>query len=111
MEAVSGGRGDADARGALARLGRDGRLADVVVAKLSAGQRRRVAIAAVVARRPELWLLDEPHAGLDSAGRDLLDSLVREAVLAGGTVLLASHQGERAGPPASRPVPLAGRRL
>jgi len=111
FSARAAGRGDGDARGALARLGLDGRLADVVVAKLSAGQRRRVAIAAVVARRPELWLLDEPHAGLDSAGRDLLDSLVREAVLAGGTVLIASHEVERAGALASRTVTMAGGRI
>ena len=49
----------------------------------SAGQRRRVALAVLVARRPELWLLDEPHAGLDAAGRDSLDGLVREAAADG----------------------------
>ncbi len=38
--------------------------------RLSAGQRRR-ALAVLVARSPELWLLDEPHAGLDAAGRDV----------------------------------------
>ena len=37
--------------------------------KLSAGQRRRVALAVLTARWPELWLLDEPHAGLDAAAR------------------------------------------
>jgi heme ABC exporter ATP-binding subunit CcmA len=79
---------------AMARLGLDGRLRDVPAAKLSAGQRRRVALAAVVARRPELWLLDEPHAGLDSGGRDLLDELVREAAAGGATVILASHEHE-----------------
>ena len=64
----------------MARLGLDGRLRHVPVAELSAGQRRRASVAALVARRPELWLLDEPHAGLDADGRDLLDALVREAV-------------------------------
>ena len=77
-------------------------------AKLSAGQRRRVALAAVVARQPELWLLDEPHAGLDAAGRDLLDDLVREAAAAGATVLLASHELERAAALATRTVVIAG---
>src|SRR2546425_8116191 len=56
---------------AMAQLGLDGRLRDVSVNKLSAGQRRRVALAVVVARWPELWLLDEPHAGLDAEHRDL----------------------------------------
>jgi heme ABC exporter ATP-binding subunit CcmA len=93
---------------AMARLGLDGRLRDVPAGRLSAGQRRRVAVAAVVARRPELWLLDEPHAGLDSGGRDLLDELVREAAAGGATVLLASHEHERAAALASRTVVMVG---
>ena len=56
----------------------------------------------VVARRPDLWLLDEPHAGLDAAGRDLLDDLVRDAAAAGATVLLASTSWS--GPPPSPPA-------
>jgi heme ABC exporter ATP-binding subunit CcmA len=93
---------------ALARLGLDGRLRDVAVAKLSAGQKRRAAIAALLARRAELWLLDEPHAGLDAAGRDLMDQLVREATAGGATVLLASHELERARGLADRVVGMAG---
>src|SRR5438874_5589813 len=110
--AVRAARGDQGAVDpALARLGLDGRLRRTMVGKLSAGQRRRVAIAAVVVRAPDLWLLDEPHAGLDAAGRDLLDSLVREAVLGGATVLIASHEVERAGVLASRTVTMAGGRI
>src|SRR4051794_7831974 len=59
----------------MERLGLTGRLADVPVGKLSAGQRRRVALAVLVARAPELWLLDEPHAGLDADHRDVLDAI------------------------------------
>jgi heme ABC exporter ATP-binding subunit CcmA len=98
----------ASAGEAMARLGLDGRLRDVPVAKLSAGQRRRVAVAAVVARRPDLWLLDEPHAGLDAAGRDLLDALVGEAAARGATVVLASHELDRASAIATRTVVMAG---
>ncbi len=87
---------------ALQRLGITGRLPATAVGALSAGQRRRVALAALVARRPELWLLDEPHAGLDAEHRDLLDSLVREAAAGGATVLIASHEHERAGALAAR---------
>ena len=57
----------------LERLGLAGRLAEVPVQRLSAGQKRRTALACLVARRAQLWLLDEPHAGLDAAGRDDLD--------------------------------------
>jgi heme ABC exporter ATP-binding subunit CcmA len=91
------GATDAEVRSAVARLGLGGRLASTKVARLSAGQRRRVAMAALVARRPELWLLDEPHAGLDAEGRDLVDSLLRTAATAGATVLVASHELDRAG--------------
>ena len=106
--ARAAGRGSAEAEAALGRLGVTGRLLDVPVGRLSAGQRRRVAVAAVAARRPALWLLDEPHAGLDAAGRDLLDGLVREAAAEGATVVLASHELERARSLSDRGVLVAG---
>ena len=81
---------------------------DALARQLSAGQRRRTALAVVAARRPELWLLDEPHAGLDAAGRDLLDALVVDAAAAGATVVLASHELERATHLATRRVVVAG---
>ena len=57
---------------ALERVGLTGRLRTTPAGRLSAGQRRRVALAALLARRPALWLLDEPHAGLDATSRALL---------------------------------------
>lgn len=99
-------RADADA--AMARLDLDGRLASVPVARLSAGQRRRTALAILVARRPRLWLLDEPHAALDQAGRDLVDGLMADAVAAGATVVFASHELDRAQAVAHRQVTVAG---
>jgi heme ABC exporter ATP-binding subunit CcmA len=84
------------------------RLAGVAVNRLSAGQRRRTALACLVARRAQLWLLDEPHAGLDAAGRDELDSTLRAAVAAGATVIVASHELERAGSLATRIVDVVG---
>ncbi len=90
------GATDAEIVPAMAALGLDGRLRTVPVAGLSAGQRRRTAMAVLVCRRPRLWLLDEPHAGLDRAGRDLIDDLIRRAVSSGATVMLASHEADRA---------------
>ena len=92
----------------LARLGLAGRLASVQVSRLSAGQRRRVAVASLLLRPAQLWLLDEPHAGLDADGRDLLDELTREAAADGATVVFASHEADRARALASRMVTMAG---
>lgn len=102
------GAAPTDIDAALHACGLAGRLADLVVARLSAGQRRRTSLACVLARRPELWLLDEPHAGLDQDGRDLLDRLVHRAVTEGATVIMASHELDRAEALAHRVVTIAG---
>ena len=68
---------------ALDRLGLSQRLASLPVRRLSAGQQRRTAIAALLARRAALWLLDEPHSGLDAAGRDDIDAVLRQATASG----------------------------
>jgi ABC-2 type transport system ATP-binding protein len=102
--ACRAGRSDIEA--ALGVVGLAARLRDVPVGRLSAGQRRRTALACLLARRPELWLLDEPHAGLDSDARDLLDRLARQAVDAGATVIMSSHELDRAETLADRTVTL-----
>jgi heme ABC exporter ATP-binding subunit CcmA len=81
---------------ALDRLGLTGRLRTTAAGRLSTGQRRRTALAVVVARGPELWLLDEPHAGLDAGGRHTVDELVDEAAAGGAAVVIASHEDVRA---------------
>jgi len=105
------GASDQEVAAALARLGLDGRLRDVAVRRLSAGQRRRTALACLIVRRARLWLLDEPHSTLDADGRDELDRLLREAAGAGATIMLASHELERAGSVATRTVVVSGGRL
>lgn len=100
------GASPAEIGAAMERLGVAERLAGVTVRRLSAGQKRRTALACLVARRAELWLLDEPHAGLDAAGRDELDAVLQQAVASGATVVLASHELERAGALAHRAVEL-----
>jgi len=89
---------------AMSRMGVAERLADVPVRKLSAGQKRRTSLACLVARRAQVWLLDEPHAGLDAAGRDELDATLEQAARSGATILVASHELERAGGLATRSV-------
>lgn len=106
--AATVGASDAEVASAMKRMNVDGRLATVKASQLSAGQRRRTALASLIVRRAEIWLLDEPHAGLDAAGRDELDGLLRDAVAAGATVVLASHESERASGLATRVVTVDG---
>jgi heme ABC exporter ATP-binding subunit CcmA len=106
--ARAAGATTAEADAAIERLEIEPRLRSISVGRLSAGQRRRTSIASMVARRPRLWLLDEPHAGLDQAGRDVVDELIRDAAAAGATVLVASHELERARSIAPRVVTIAG---
>jgi len=98
------GATSAEVDATMQRMGIDGRLAQQKVSLLSAGQKRRCALACLVVRRAELWLLDEPHAGLDASGRDEIDAIIREASSSGATVLIASHELERAKGLATRSV-------
>lgn len=62
---------------------------------LSGGQKRRVAIAGVLAMKPEILILDEPTAGLDPKGRDeILDQIAKLKEETGITVILVSHSME-----------------
>jgi len=99
---------ESEVSAAMATMRIDGRLAGVKASQLSAGQRRRCALASLIVRRAEIWLLDEPHAGLDAAGRDELDALLRSAVASGATVVLASHERDRALGLATRTVTIDG---
>ena len=72
-------------------------LAEVPVRMLSTGQRKRAALARVVASGAPVWLLDEPGNGLDDASLALLGSAVEQHLAAGGILVAASHQ----------PLPLA----
>jgi heme exporter protein A len=81
---------EAVARAACARLGLD-RLRELEVRKLSAGQRRRVALARLLAAPRPLWLLDEPLAPLDAEQRDLFGAVMAEHLDGGGLILAAVH--------------------
>lgn len=91
--------------GALKDVGIGEELFDVSPLALSGGQKRRVAIAGVLAMEPEILVLDEPMAGLDPAGRkeifELLKKLHRERKI---TVLLVSHSMEDVAEYASRVI-------
>jgi heme exporter protein A len=65
--------------------------ADLPVRVLSAGQRRRVVMARVLAARAALWMLDEPFTNLDAAGTELVCELLAEHVRGGGMALVVAH--------------------
>lgn len=88
----------ADADQVIETLGL-GPLLGLEVRKLSAGQRRRLALARLVASPRPLWLLDEPMAPLDTARREMFGALMSDHVRRGGMILAAVHD----------PLPLATR--
>ena len=67
---------------------------DEPVRTLSGGRARWAALAGVLAMHPEVVLLDEPAAGLDTAGRDRLLSIIRTELAAGHTLIIATHTPE-----------------
>ena len=67
-------------------------LAQVPVRFLSTGQRKRASIARVLASKADIWLLDEPYNGLDSASCVRLDQAITTHAANGGIVLVAAHQ-------------------
>jgi heme exporter protein A len=77
-------------RSSLERTG-VGTCADLPARVLSAGQRRRVAMARVLAFQADLWLLDEPYTNLDGSGSSLLSALLAEHVGRGGLALVVAH--------------------
>lgn len=102
------GASEAEMSEAMHRMGITAALAGRRVGAMSTGQRKRVALACLVTRRAELWLLDEPHSGLDAAGRDELDEVLRAAAHAGATIVLASHESDRAERLGARVVSMSG---
>jgi heme exporter protein A len=65
--------------------------AHLPAAFLSAGQRRRLSLARLIAIKRPIWLLDEPAAALDSAGQSLFTGLMRDHLAQGGMVIAATH--------------------
>jgi heme exporter protein A len=86
------GLGAVDIGRALAAVGLDD-LADLPAAYLSAGQRRRLSIARLMAVKRPIWLLDEPTSALDAAAQERLSGLMRAHLAEGGLILAATHGG------------------
>ena len=92
-DAAGGGAVETDERveAALERVGLL-RLAEPPAQLFSQGQRRRLALARLLAVPRPLWLLDEPTAGLDAASREAFAALMADHLAAGGMILAATHE-------------------
>jgi len=66
--------------------------ADMITRRLSAGQRRRVALARLLLSGGSLWVLDEPTSNLDQRGQGLLSELIGSHLERGGVAVVATHQ-------------------
>jgi heme exporter protein A len=66
-------------------------LTDIPIRLLSAGQRRRVALARLIAGKAQIWLLDEPYNALDQANSARLDTAIADHISQGGIAIIASH--------------------
>jgi heme exporter protein A len=88
--AALAGKGGLAPAAALAELGLP-QVADLPVGVLSAGQRRRVALARLLVARRPLWLLDEPTSALDTASQARVAGLIAAHCGAGGLVIAATH--------------------
>ena len=94
---------------ALSAVGLDESVLDKSPFALSGGQKRRVAIAGVMAMEPEVLILDEPTAGLDPRGRESILQMLREYhEKRGSTVVLVSHSMEEIARNAQRIIVLSG---
>ena len=84
-------------RAALAQVGLDKRR-HLPARRLSAGQRRRIALARLALDTGSCWILDEPLTALDDEGQALLSRLLRDHVERGGLAIVATHQALAAAP-------------
>jgi heme exporter protein A len=71
------------------------RYTDTQAGKLSAGQRRRTALAKLILHNKQLWILDEPQSALDVDGVKLLESIIEEHLSRQGMLIMTTHQTVR----------------
>lgn len=91
MHALSGSKSKIDYSRILEQIGLAG-MEDVMLSRMSAGQKRRVGLTRIFMAASKLWLLDEPFNALDKNGKKIIEQLIVKHCSAGGMVIFATHQ-------------------
>lgn len=91
MQALSGRKNHADIDALLQTIGLPG-MHDVMLGKMSAGQKRRTGLTRLLINKSHLWLLDEPFTSLDTGGKSIIENLIVQHCQNGGIVIFATHQ-------------------
>lgn len=91
MHALSGSKANIDYSLILEHIGLSG-LEDVLLSRMSAGQKRRVGLSRIFMSSSKLWLLDEPFNALDKNGKKIIEQLIVKHCTDGGMVIFATHQ-------------------
>jgi len=91
MHALSGARLKIDYSLILEQIGLTG-MEDVLLSRLSAGQKRRIGLTRLFMATSKLWLLDEPFNALDKNGKAIIEQLIVKHCTEGGMVIFATHQ-------------------
>ncbi len=91
MRALSGNDSSFEPDSVLERIGLAD-MEDVLLEKMSAGQKRRMGLTRLLLNRSTLWLLDEPFTSLDKTGKQVIEKLIVEHCQQGGMVIFATHQ-------------------
>ena len=91
MHALSGSKSKLDHRDVLDQIGLPD-MEDVLLSKMSAGQKRRVGLTRLIINQSRLWLLDEPFTSLDTTGKAIIEKLIVNHCQNDGLVIFATHQ-------------------
>jgi heme exporter protein A len=91
MHALSGSKNKIDYSSILDQIGLSN-MEDVLLSRMSAGQKRRVGLTRIFMAISKLWLLDEPFNALDKNGKQIIEQLIIKHCKSGGMVIFATHQ-------------------
>jgi len=91
MKTLAGSKSDMALSDVLTQIELTG-MDDVPLNRMSAGQKRRIALTRLLVTKTRIWLLDEPFTSLDSSGKSVIEQLIVEHCDRGGIIIFSTHQ-------------------